>query len=166
LNPMAGAALASSASNASARIVAQSPAGVVNSAHCAGEGDILCAKSRRDAHSRGCRAHRPARSRADLRDRADQRYRVCDHLGRLSIEGEYVLVVGPEIADLAGVLMDQDNDSVPAEVEDRFTVDFASMESARCDLPIGARNSPRDRSRSSMSSSTSRFWETPSPLPT
>jgi len=41
-----------------------------------------------------------------------------------SIEGRYDLVIGPDISDAAGILMDQDNDNTPGETEDRFNGGF------------------------------------------
>ncbi|MCB1090441.1 MAG: Ig-like domain-containing protein, partial [Verrucomicrobiae bacterium] len=43
---------------------------------------------------------------------------------RVTQEGDYVLIVGPAIADPAGILMNQDGDAIPGEIQDRFEGGF------------------------------------------
>ncbi len=42
----------------------------------------------------------------------------------VSIDGTYQLIIGPDIADAAGILMDQDGDGIPGQVADRYTGGF------------------------------------------
>ena len=55
----------------------------------------------------------------------DNTYRIT--FAALTAEGNYTALVGPEITDAAGNLMDQDRDSVRGEPEDRYPATFAIL---------------------------------------